>query len=104
MNENTKPSITNCLECEAPLRSSEQQGLCARCLLKLGLASSLDIGAGGARQSILQAPPLMPFDFGGYRVLRLLGRGGMGAVYEAEQIATGRRLALKVLGRAIDDD
>ncbi len=104
MNANTKPSITNCLECEAPLRASEQQGLCARCLLKLGLASSLDIGAGGARQSILQAPPLMPFDFGGYRVLRLLGRGGMGAVYEAEQIATGRRLALKVLGRAIDDD
>ena len=47
-------------------------------------------------------PPQFPFDFGGWRVLRLLGRGGMGAVYEAEQRDTGRRVALKVLGQAID--
>ena len=46
-------------------------------------------------------PPDAMFFFGNrvgsFRVLRFLGRGGMGEVYEAEQVDTGRRVALKAM-------
>ena len=32
-----------------------------------------------------------------YRVVRLLGEGGMGAVYEVEHLGVGKRLAIKML-------
>ena len=42
--------------------------------------------------------------FGGYRIVRPIGKGGMGQVYEAEELESGRRIALKLLSRGLGDD
>lgn len=41
---------------------------------------------------------------GGYRIIRQLGKGGMGSVYEAEELDSGRRIALKLFGQSLDSN
>jgi eukaryotic-like serine/threonine-protein kinase len=47
--------------------------------------------------------PDMPAAVGGYRLLRRLGGGGMGTVFEAEETASGRRVAVKFLAPELAD-
>ena len=51
-----------------------------------------------------QHPSLVGALVGRYRVLRLLGRGGMGSVYEAAHEQIGQRAAVKVMAPSLAAD
>ncbi len=94
-----------CRRCGAVIPATSTERLCPACLMSGALEP-----AGGGAQTVslasgeslsLYGPSEFPCEFGGYRLLGLLGRGGMGTVYEAEQLATGRRVTLtQLLGLA----
>jgi hypothetical protein len=71
---------------DAPAMELEARALAAAAATELG---QVPLGS--------KSPRSLPPSIGRYRIIRLLGQGGMGAVYEAEQEQPRRVVALKVI-------
>ena len=48
--------------------------------------------------------PLIGQEIDGYRILEELGRGGMGVVYKAEEVALGREVAIERIAHGLVGD
>ncbi|MHB8861246.1 MAG: protein kinase domain-containing protein [Pirellulaceae bacterium] len=87
---------TTCPKCHTRLPADAPAGICPRCLMEKGLETTAGHDAPLARQ------PQPGETFGPYHIGPRLGSGGMGAVYAATHIPSGRRLALKVLNHQLE--
>ncbi len=118
--KNSDPVI-HCIRCGLAISPKLPHGVCPNCLLTSHLLNSstdrtldygsqplidhpekdLSVNASGDAQWV---DPLRPGEtVGQFEIIKRLGRGGMGTVYEAQDTENKRRVALKVLSRPVDN-
>jgi len=119
MNHVPRPEVEEAFAAALELSEAEQQEFLARefahdrelrseveTLLRAYRAAGAFLEPGNSHSISAETPPIsispaLPASLGRYRILRLLGEGGMGAVYEAVQEQPRRTVALKVIRAGI---
>ena len=91
---------SSCPQCSAQTSSD---GLCHRCLLLVGIEMK---HANNAIVSDVHIPTIEELGqcFPQLEIKRLVGRGGMGAIYHARQTSLDRDVAIKIIDRRISND
>ena len=92
-----------CPRCQGELLADVPEGLCPECLFRQALSgpgaapTGDEVGRSPAPYFVPPGPAELAPHFPQFEMLRLVGQGGMGAVYQARQPKLDRLVAVKIL-------
>ncbi len=95
-----------CPSCGAAVPPEAPEGLCPACVLNEAAGAERDKLEAATLPDRLVAPPLekVAAAFPGFKIIELIGCGGMAAVYKARQPKLDRLVALKILPSSFGAD